>query len=223
MKQDNIIEFLKNIKGEFIMIDGTFRTFTKIKGVTKKNEDGEDIQEILSTIDPECDFIYFLHDSFGQYGPEVSVYCKDSHIGYLSKELAEQICDFLDTHIEYELDGELSEITGGDDLSYGCNIEIYFKRKTDDEIRRALQRQYIEQQIVKNRSAKHTSPQKRNTKGQKAFMIIMAIFFFILAFFTGVMSIALFATDSRGVGIAFLIIFAFTLFFGIVSTLKSKQ
>ena len=98
---------------------------TKVVGVTKKNECDERIQELLDTI---ADYAYdgmpleLEHEYDNEYDENaIKVYCDGDHIGYLSRDIAAQIAEDVDAQ---KVEAEISEITGGDGNSYGCNIVI---------------------------------------------------------------------------------------------------
>lgn len=96
---------------------------TKIVGVTKRNEDGLAIQKILKELDGsvyEGQLLILEHEDDNEYDPNaIKVYLHGEHIGYIKKELAAEIVEAVD---EDRIEAELCEITGGEDLSYGCNI-----------------------------------------------------------------------------------------------------
>lgn len=97
---------------------------TKVVGVTKKNDEGERIQELLEGFELsayEGMPILLEHDVCNEYDDNaIKVILHCSHIGYLNRELAAEIVDAVD---EGCVEAELSEITGGEgDKSYGCNI-----------------------------------------------------------------------------------------------------
>lgn len=147
-------------------IAANFETCTKVVGVTKKNENEKPIQEILPYLDSESD-LHFGRDWGNNYDPNaILVYADGEHIGYLKKELAAEISPFWDSHIEYELDGKILEITGGDEKIYGCNIEIWFKEITDSrELERRKERKAIRDSILN----KHTgSVDKQSAKNKAA-------------------------------------------------------
>lgn len=96
---------------------------TKVVGTSKKNDEGERIQKLLEDI---SDYAYdgmpleLEHESDNEYDENaIKVYCDGDHIGYLKKELAAEIVDAVD---EDCVEAEMAEITGGDGLSFGCNI-----------------------------------------------------------------------------------------------------
>lgn len=99
---------------------------TKLVGVTKKNDCDERIQDLLDTI---ADYAYdgmpleLEHEYDNEYDENaIKVYCDGDHIGYLSRDIAAQIVADVDAA---KVEAEISEITGGDGKSYGCNIVIH--------------------------------------------------------------------------------------------------
>lgn len=103
-----------------------FETFTKIVGVTKNNEKGIPIQYLLRKLTKNA-FISFKPEPTNPYDPNaIKVYANDIHIGYLNKELANNISYFLKNNPNYILVGKIIEITGNT-LNKGCNIKIFFK------------------------------------------------------------------------------------------------
>lgn len=111
------------------MIDKDFFTYTKVSGVTYKNDKDLDIQSILPLLKEEGR-IYCIRDYSNEYDSNaIKVYYftqrESIHIGYIKKELAAEIAPFLDEHPECDLDGAVEEVTGGNGNSYGCNIRIW--------------------------------------------------------------------------------------------------
>lgn len=102
--------------------DGEKTIKTKLVGVTHLNNKGFEIQDIL----PELragDQLAFILDFGNAYDDNaVAVYCGSSHIGYLNRKLAAKIAD----HIDWgdRITGSITEITGGGELYYGCNITL---------------------------------------------------------------------------------------------------
>lgn len=101
------------------------RFHTKVVGVTKENDWGDNIQELLegfSALRAENLTLEFEHESDNSYDENaVKVICDSAHIGYLSRDVAKQIVDLVDANM---VEGEVCEITGGGAKSYGCNILI---------------------------------------------------------------------------------------------------
>ena len=95
---------------------------TKVVGVTKKNDCDERIQDLLENL-VDGSPLELEHETDNEYDENaVKVYCDCDHIGYLSREIAEEIVDDVDAGM---VEAEISEITGGyDGKSYGCNIVI---------------------------------------------------------------------------------------------------
>ncbi len=113
------------------MIDKNFDTYTKLVGVTKENDKGTNIQDILPLLS-EGGRLILIRDYGNQYDENaIKVYYhtkKESiHIGYLNHELAANLSGFLDENPTFDIDGIVDEITGGDGKTYGCNIRIWIQ------------------------------------------------------------------------------------------------
>lgn len=100
-----------------------FRTIhSKLKGVSKKNEDGENIQSILADLFDDCD-LELVREPDNRYDSNaIKVYAVGDHIGYINAELAKDLAPKMDSGIPIE--ASIDEITGGDGYNYGCNITI---------------------------------------------------------------------------------------------------
>lgn len=96
---------------------------TKVVGVTKKNDEGVNIQNILSELE-DGSKLTFIREPQNPYDTNaIKVICDYQHIGYIKASLAEEIAPIMDSG--RELKGYISEITGGTDgKNYGCNIHI---------------------------------------------------------------------------------------------------
>lgn len=99
---------------------------SKIVGVTKKNEDGQKIQSLLKDMSEYCcegTPLSLEHESDNPYDKNaIKVYYEYDHIGYISRDLAEDLAPLVD---QQRVEAEISEITGGEDgKSFGCNILI---------------------------------------------------------------------------------------------------
>ena len=101
-------------------------TYTNIAGVTKKNDCGEDIQDLLdrfSTLGAADLTAELERDPENPFdGNAIKVMCNSEHIGYIKRELAAELALHLDSGDEVIC--EISEITGGGDKTYGCNLKI---------------------------------------------------------------------------------------------------
>ena len=92
---------------------------TKVVGVTFDNEDGTNRQDLLKTLRGGEQITIEPY----QYKGEPAAYVKHNGrvLGNLSAELAAE----LDRkYKDNKITAVVTEITGGDDLTYGCNIEI---------------------------------------------------------------------------------------------------
>jgi len=114
--------------------------YTKIAGVTKRNDCNERIQEILENISGFADGepLTLEHEEDNPYDKNaIKVFYEDDHIGYIKRDLAAEIASLVDQQL---VEAEISEITGGDDgLSYGCNICLHI---LSNEERDKLKLQY---------------------------------------------------------------------------------
>ncbi len=102
--------------------------FTKVVGVTKRNDEGDRIQDILDDISNyayEGMPVQLEHERDNPYDENaIKVICDDVHIGYIRREIAKDIVKEVDRG---ELSAEFMDITGGDDKVYGCNLRIIRK------------------------------------------------------------------------------------------------
>lgn len=98
---------------------------TKVVGVTHRNSDGSSRQENIACCSPgdQLELDYFSYHG----SPAFSVLDgSGNQIGNLSAEIARVIFDLPPDFITYV---SVKQITGGDSLNYGCNIEILVLRK----------------------------------------------------------------------------------------------
>ena len=97
--------------------------FTQIVGVTKNNDEGVNIQNILPELEVGSK-LTFIREPKNFYDTNaIKVICDYQHIGYIKSSLAEEIAPIMDSG--RKLKGYISEITGGTDgKNYGCNIHI---------------------------------------------------------------------------------------------------
>ena len=92
---------------------------TKVVGVTFKNDDGTDRQEILATVYAGDALDLEPYEYNG--APAMAVIHANGCIGNIKADLAADLCS--NPYITYT--AEVLEVTGGDGIkSYGCNIEI---------------------------------------------------------------------------------------------------
>lgn len=122
-------------------------TPTKVVGVTKENENGDNIQEILEEMSLEWEdykkILSFSREPDNPYDENaIAVYAGYfdgfPHIGYINADLASRLSPQIDSGCE--LRGYITEITGGGSKKYGCNIEIQLIEKTEEEIAEDLER-----------------------------------------------------------------------------------
>ncbi len=109
-----------------------FRTFTKIAGVTKENDDGANIQDIICLLKPG-DLLFGLRDVCNEYDSNaIKLYKSKTHIGYLNRQLADKFAPFLDNGAS--LWASVKEITGGiGNKSFGCNIEVWLEDINEED------------------------------------------------------------------------------------------
>lgn len=106
-----------------------FNTNTKIVGVTAENDKGTPIQILLSML-KSGDRLIFIREYKNPFDPNaIKVFSQSGqHIGYLSKELSTDISPLLDNDPTLNLEGVVTEVTGGTDGKlYGCNIRIWIQ------------------------------------------------------------------------------------------------
>lgn len=103
--------------------DFSIDTPTKVVGVTKNNDEGVDIQNILPELE-DGSKLNFVREPNNPYDTNaIKVICDYQHIGYIRAGLAEEIAPIIDSG--KELKGYITQITGGTDgKTYGCNIHI---------------------------------------------------------------------------------------------------
>lgn len=90
---------------------------TKVAGVTFRNSDGTSRQKILADAMDDGVVEFEYHSYKG--APAYAVLYNGDQIGNLPADLARDLYDLDDT---YTFVGKISAITGGDGLSYGCNL-----------------------------------------------------------------------------------------------------
>ena len=82
--------------------------------------------------------LIFIRDYGNKYDENaIKVFSRNGdHIGYIQKDLAADIAPFLDENIQYDLEGIVSQVTGGydDNKNYGCNIHIWLSHSESDDI-----------------------------------------------------------------------------------------
>ncbi len=103
--------------------DFSIDTPTKVVGVTKNNDEGVDIQNILPELE-DGSKLNFVREPNNPYDTNaIKVICDYQHIGYIRAGLAEEIAPIIDSG--KELKGYITQITGGTNgKTYGCNIHI---------------------------------------------------------------------------------------------------
>ncbi len=113
-------------------MDNNFGMHTKIVGVTRKNDDGTDRQNLIADLS-EGDQLTFEREYENEHDENaIAVYdCSGQQLGYLKSSVAEDVAPILDSG--GKITGFVTEVTGGmGDESYGCNIRIeVFQNKND--------------------------------------------------------------------------------------------
>jgi len=96
---------------------------TKLVGVTFKNDDGTNRQDIIQDYSAgDVLTLDFCPTEKYPYKVEVQGYGVDV-LGCISKELSETLYEYLEDNCEFRV--KILEVTGGDfEKSYGCNIQI---------------------------------------------------------------------------------------------------
>lgn len=97
------------------------KVFTKVAGVTY-----EDRQSILPTLHSGMPLELVREPNNFHDKNAIALYCNGKMIGYIKRDLAMGLAFLIDRGTRVE--GEIVEITGGDGLSYGCNIELTIYR-----------------------------------------------------------------------------------------------
>jgi len=151
-----------------------FTTYTKIVGVTGRNENGDEIQEILNIMASEWEssmaILHFFREPNNEYDCNaIAVYaaCVDDcpHIGYLSRELAAELAPKIDAGCR--LTGRISEITGGAEKKRGCNIRVELVEYTAEELRRQKQREEQIAAEIKQKQKAYTLELERKTEQER--------------------------------------------------------
>lgn len=102
---------------------------TKIVGVTFKNSNGTDRQEIISQL-RSGERLYLRDMSDARFPEAIGVFNRfGDQCGSIKKELAIELRGFGDFE---SFPVHVLQVTGGDERSIGCNIEIEEKRLSDE-------------------------------------------------------------------------------------------
>lgn len=109
--------------------------YTKLVGVTKENDCGDDIQDILERISDtgsEGMLLELEHEPDNLHDENaIKAFFNDEHIGYINRALAAELVEYVDND---QVEAKLAEITGGDEKSYGCNIHIKIYDKDEVQV-----------------------------------------------------------------------------------------
>ena len=109
--------------------------YTKVVGVTKRNDEEESIQKLIDEMEDcgdEGKELYLLRDPRNKHDSNAIKVLSPvkQHIGYLSASVAEELAPLIDNGEKVRV--ICKNITGGEDLSWGCNIAIYIGSECDD-------------------------------------------------------------------------------------------
>lgn len=100
--------------------------YSKVVGVTFKNDNGSDRQAILKKC-RQGEKLHLVHKPTAEY-PEAMAVCRANgeQLGHLKTEVAEEVLEALEEGIAVGC--EMSELTGGtkDRPTRGCNILVCF-------------------------------------------------------------------------------------------------
>jgi hypothetical protein len=96
---------------------------TKVVGVTAQNANGVPVQKILASLSSYAR-IKLVREPHNAYDKNaIMVFADGKHIGYLSSYIASQYAALIDLG-DVELSATINQITGGQPLNYGCNLNI---------------------------------------------------------------------------------------------------
>ena len=134
---------------------------TKLVGVTYDNEDGENRQDILSSMTGNEEIEVEKYIFNGE--PAAYVKCGNKVLGNLAAELAK---DLAGKYPDARYTAEILEISGGGVLTFGCNIELNIiveeRRKAQQPAGETIV--YVDQSSKKYHS-KPTCSGMKNAKG----------------------------------------------------------
>lgn len=181
------------------MVDKNFDTYTKVVGVTNTNDKGTNIQDILPLLS-EGGRLILIRDFGNPYDENaIKVYYhtkKESiHIGYLTRELAANLSEFLDENPTFDIDGIVDEITGGNGKTYGCNIQIWIQDPDEpsyDEIKAFQEtlKHPTEYEDISSHSPIVNEPHKQDSNSNFE-LIADSIVYVLVAIFVGVLCFGL--------------------------------
>lgn len=103
--------------------------YTKIVGVTQKNDDGADRQKILKKC-KKGELVTLIRDPKNAYDKNAIKICRESggQLGWIDAGLAINLSLAIDLE-RYSMKGEIANLTGGGGKTRGCNLKM-----TIDEI-----------------------------------------------------------------------------------------
>lgn len=97
-------------------------THSKVAGVTKDNPDGRNRQDILKTCKTR-EKLTFVREPNNPYSKNaVAIYRGADMLGYVNEDFAATIAPMIDSGAV--VSGNITNITGGGKVSYGCNYHI---------------------------------------------------------------------------------------------------
>jgi hypothetical protein len=116
-----------NVRVDFKLVEVLSDFYTKVVGVTFKNADGSDRQEVVSKCHRGQEL--FLKPCFTKEYPEaIGVFTADGkQLGNVKADLAHEI---LTKYPDNPMKIEIEDITGGGDKNFGCNIRVQVFDKT---------------------------------------------------------------------------------------------
>lgn len=142
---------------------------TKIRGVTKKNEDGTSRQDLIQELS-EGDILEIDHEFDNRYDSNALVVLSPSseRIGYLSADIAERYAPLLDAG--GMITGKVLQITGDEETSLGVNVQLTIH--TPEELP-AIQ---PIQSLVNNQAISQPPTPKRRLSKKVIIIILVAAF-----------------------------------------------
>lgn len=105
--------------------------YTKIRGVTFRNKDGTDRQELIRKLKPDQPLRLVRDHDVAESGTAIMICSEAGALGYLAGKHSQGIAPIMDEG--YEVSVVVKNITGGyDGNPVGCNIEIFGIRVVEE-------------------------------------------------------------------------------------------
>lgn len=118
--------------------------FTKLAGVTKRNEDGRKRQDIIEELYPGME-LELWHDRYNDVDENAVEVSSDEGevIGFLKRDLAARIAPLLDNR--QRITCVIADITGDPDIgkSYGVNVKLTIYTPEETEAYQAAYAEYV--------------------------------------------------------------------------------